>query len=119
MSLFKTTKYVHFHNNTDLTINISAWVDRSNVLQNSKIDPGAKHLLHSSVGEWHMDSMFCVDSEEYKMWKERGLTKHHIIGKFRSDPCARGEYSWLNPFECVYSEIPENKIVGLITLSIK
>jgi len=122
MSLFKTIKYVHFHNNTDLPVNISSWVDGSNTLQNSIIQPGAKHLIHSSVGEWHIDSMFHVDSEEYKIWKERGLSKHHIIGKFRSRPCASGNYSWLEydePFECIYVEVPENKVPGLITLSIK
>lgn len=116
------TKYVHFHNNTNLHVNISSWIDGSNTMQNKIIKPGAKHLIHSSVGEWHMDSMFHSGSEEYKIWKERGLTKHDIIGKFRSDPSAMCEYSWLDyddPFECVYSEIQDNKVVGLITLSIK
>ena len=84
-----------------------------------QIGPDEKKILHSSVGEWHMDSMF-NDHSDCDIWKTAGLGKHLIIGKFRSDPCASGNYSWMEyyePFECVYSEIANSgdEVKGLIT----
>ena len=122
MSIFKTTKYINFHNATEFPVNISAWVTGSNTLHSNIVNPGEKGILHSSVGEWHMDSMFCSDMEESKIWKERGLQKHLIIGKFRSEPCISGEYSFMEydePFSCVYTATPGRKIAGTITFMMK
>ena len=51
--------------------------------------------------------------DDRKIWKDNGLEKHLIIGKFRSSPCASGNYSWLDydePFQCIYTklDVPEN-----------
>jgi len=117
-SFREPTQCIHFHNNTDLPVNISAWQKNSNIMHSIVVRPQEKKILHSSVGEWHMDSMFNDDSE-CDVWKTAGLGKHLIIGKFRSDPCASGNYSWMEyyePFECVYSEIDsEENVKGLIT----
>jgi len=122
MSIFEPTKYIYFHNNTDLPINISAWVTGSNISKNQIIKPRTKGVLHSSVGEWHIDSMFDVSTEEAKIWREKGLEKHYNIGKFRSDPCASGKYSFMeytDPFLCIYSKNSEKKIKGTITFTMK
>jgi len=122
MSIFKRIKYVHFHNDTDLPIIIRSWVTGSNTLQHQIVKPREKGILHSSVGEWHMDSMFDVDTEEAKIWKERKLEKHHIIGKFRSNPFISGEYSSMEhdePFACTYSEIQGRDIKGTIVFTMK
>ena len=110
------TKYIYFHNDTDLPVQISAWVSGSNTLQVARIGPNEKNILHSSVGEWHLDSMF-ENKEDRNIWINAGLETHLIIGKFRSDPCAMREYSWMEynePFKCIYSETNE-QIKGLIT----
>jgi hypothetical protein len=113
----ETPIYIRFHNDTPFPIMINAWVKNSNVMKCLRIEKGEKRVLHSSVGEWHMDSM--LDSEEdRKSWTDAGLEKHLIIGKFRSSPCARGDYSWMEyyePFDCVYTEDSRDEVPGLIT----
>jgi hypothetical protein len=112
--------YIRFRNDTDLPILIHAWVKGSNTLDHCRVGPKTNILLHSSVGEWHMDSMFDALTEDRQLWIDAGLEKHLIIGKFRSSPCARGDYSWMEydePFECVYSYDKNQKVPGLITLT--
>jgi hypothetical protein len=117
-------KFIHFHNDTDLPIMMDSWVDGSNHLYCRKIDPRQKLVVHSSVGEWHLNAMF-RELEDRKLWNENGFEKKILVGKFRSKPCASGNYSWMEydePFECTYSKVEitdENKIGGLITFSIK
>lgn len=127
-SFFKTTKYVNFHNNSDLPIMIDSWIDGSNSLRCLRIGPQEKLIIHSSVGEWHVDSML-DDENDYKVWKELGLNRYVNLGKFRSDPCASGNYAWMeweHIFDCVYSECdptldPRSKepIIGLVTFVFK
>jgi hypothetical protein len=105
MSLFKNTKYINFHNNTSEDIIIEAWKEISCSLSSfdSKIiGPGEKHIIYSSVGEWIINNK-----------------KFYRIGKFRSDPCASGNYFWLDEdgYECVYTESNKNDIIGLMTFS--
>ena len=38
----QTIKYIYFHNNTDLPLMISSWVDGSNTLKSAKITPTKK-----------------------------------------------------------------------------
>jgi hypothetical protein len=111
--------YIRFHNDTDLPIQINAWIKGSNTLHECRVGPKTDVLLHSSVGEWHMDSMFYSD-EDRKPWIDAGLEKYRIIGKFRSSPCAQGDYSWMEydePFHCVYSYDKNQTVAGLITLT--
>jgi hypothetical protein len=115
----KTTEYIRFRNNTDLPINVGGFQDGR--LKEVKVGPFVEVILRSSVGEWHLDSMFQND-EDCKAWEDRGLQKYHTVGKFRSDPCALGNYSWMEyddgVFECVYTELlsTEDGIKGHITL---
>ena len=124
----KTTKYINFHNNSDLPIMIDSWIDGSNTLQCLKVGPGEKRVIHSSVGEWHVNSMFDED-DDWTMWKEHGLKSYVNLGKFRSDPCAIGEYSWMDwdhIFDCIYSKcdpillpMSSQPITGLVTFVFK
>lgn len=112
-------KYIHFHNNTELAVIIDSWIDGSSMLFSQKIEPREKCIVHSSVGEWHIHSMHNT-IEDVRAWKNSGLNHMYTIGKFRSEPCYSGNYSWLDyckPFECFYTklETPENDIMGLIT----
>ena len=109
MSIFKTTKLINFHNNTSEVIILETWTDVMPGLSSFKsktISPGEKLAIYSSVGEWYIsDNSYCN------------------IGKFRSDPCASGEYSWLEneDYKCIYNKTKgtENDINGLITFSKK
>ena len=123
----KIPKYIHFHNDTDLPIMVDSWIDNLSYLQYLKINPGEKIILHSSLGEWQINSMF-ENYDDRKIWIDKGLGKHTIIGKFRSYPSEAGIYSWLEDedvFQCVYSKINcennQNKkyIKGFVTFSQK
>jgi len=126
--LSKTTKYINFYNNSELPIMVDSWIDGSNSLRCLRVGPGEKLVIHSSVGEWHINSML-ADEEDYKLWREGGLKWYVNLGKFRSDPCARGNYSWMewdHIFDCVYSECDptvdsrsKEPITGLLTFVFK
>jgi len=115
-----TTKYIHFHNNTDLPICIDSWVDYSDYSQmvQLRIEAREKRVVYSSVGEWHLNCMF-NSIEDRKIWEDKGLGDCINIGKFRSNPCVSGNYSWMEDqlFECVYSEL-KNPTKGIITFSL-
>jgi hypothetical protein len=127
-SLFKTTKYVNFHNSSELPIMVDSWIDGSNSFRSLRVGPQEKLVIHSSVGEWHVNSML-VDEADYKPWREGALKWYVNLGKFRSDPCASGNYSWMeweHIFDCVYSKCdpvldPRTKepVVGLVTFVFK
>ena len=115
-------KYMYFHNDTDLPLMIDSWIENSNILYCRRIEAGEKSIVHSSVGEWHLNIMF-PNNQDYQLWEEKEpeFTKYNrcILGKFRSLCCAYGEYSWMEydePFHCDYSlsEPDENNISGLI-----
>jgi hypothetical protein len=120
--MFKEVKYINLHNDTDFPFMIDSWVDGSNKLQCLEVKPREKLVIHSSVGEWHMNSMF-FNSETRKIWVDKGLDYMILVGKFRSTPCASGNYVWMEydrtPFNCEYTEIenPENNIKGLMTIT--
>ena len=127
-SIFKTTKYINFHNKSELPIMIDSWVDGSNSLRCLRVGPGESIILHSSVGEWRVNSML-ADEKDYKLWREGGLERYINLGKFRSDPCASGNYSWMDwedIFDCIYSECEptvdsrsKEPIIGLVTFVFK
>jgi hypothetical protein len=108
----KVIKFIHFHNNTDLPIIISSWVDNSISINSLRVNPQEKLIIHSSVGEWHLHSMF-ESLEDRNIWEEKGLNKYLTIGKFRSTPCYSGDYYWgeyNNIFECKYNKIEKNDL---------
>lgn len=116
-----TYKYIYFHNDTDLPVLIESWVDGSSSTQIIRFDPKEKKVVHSSVGEWHIISMF-DNKEDNQKWKDAGLKHCCNIGKFRSRPCASNCYYWLDytdTFSCNYTDLEDDKdvsfIKGLIT----
>lgn len=123
MNFKETIKYINFYNDSELPLNIDSWIDGSNVLKTITVEPGQKLIIHSSEGEWYLHSMLQSEKKR-EIWRQKGLDKVFIIGKFRSQPCYLGKYAWLDYscFECVYSELlddNENKITGLMTFSLK
>jgi hypothetical protein len=119
----KEIKYIHFVNDTDLPLMIDSWVDGSTTLQCLRVGPREKLILHSSVGEWHMNAML-DDIQDRKLWDENPKLKHVIIiGKFRSQSCFSGNYSWLEYdglYDCIYSELdePVDGVKGVMTFSL-
>ena len=126
MNFKETIKYINFYNDSERPLNIDSWIDGSNVLKTITVEPGQKLIIHSSEGEWYLHSMLQSEKKR-EIWRQKGLDKVFIIGKFRSQPCYLGNYVWLDyssMFECVYSELlddvdNENNIRGLMTFSVK
>jgi len=122
---FKTTKFILFHNDTDLPVMVDSWVDGSCALKCLKVKPREKLVIHSSVGEWYLNGMLYEEEEDRKIWNDKGLQNHLLVGKFRSDPGASGNYSWMeyqdNVFNCVYSKLEnyqDTRVKGLMTFSL-
>lgn len=118
-------KYIYFQNNTDLPIEVSSWIDGSNILDCFTVNPYQKLKIHSSVGEWHLNIPH--GDSEFKVWKDKNLGIDRVnpyLGKFRSEACASGNYSWLNAmdvFDCIYSidKSNDDNINGLIIFTQK
>lgn len=122
LTIMETIKHIWFHNNTDVPIMIDSWVDGSSKLQCLRVSPLEKIIIHSSVGEWHLNSMF-RNRIDFALWNQSGLENYISLGKFRSQPCSRGDYVWLNYdnlFDCKYTELEEadENVKGIITFSI-
>ena len=115
-------KYIYFYNNTSLPVIIDSWIEGTNRLESVIIVANEKRIIHSSVGEWHLQSMFRTKKER-QLWTDAGLDDMLVIGKFRSSPCHSGNYSWMEyhkPFECVYTKLEESENVsGLMIFSLQ
>ena len=112
----KVDECIHFHNATPFPIMIDTWINTT--LESFKVPPHHLILLKSSVGEWHMNTMF-PNRKDRELWDQYKDLQHFThIGKFRNKPCIQGKYAWMEyeePFHCIYSEFSESQVKGLIT----
>jgi hypothetical protein len=114
----KVYECIHFHNATPFPLMIDTWINTK--VESFKVPPHHLILLTSSVGEWHMNTLF-PDRKDRELWDQhKGLRHFTQIGKFRNKPCAQGNYAWMEyekPFHCIYSELNDSQVKGLITFS--
>ena len=73
------------------------------------IEPDEEIILYSNTEEWYLNTYF-YDSNLIKKWNDKNLKIGEEIGKFRSSPCIKGKYSWMNNdlFDLIYND---NKIL--------
>lgn len=115
-------KHIIFKNASPFTVIVESFIDDSISSKCVRVSPEETVLVNSCVGEWHLHSM--LGREDRKIWDTLDNCRYKnisTIGKFRSNPCASGNYSWIDYdaiFDCVYSENSENVITGLITFSL-
>lgn len=120
--------HIIFNNKTDLPFDISTCkkvMDGLSSFKSEKVGPGQERLLdNSTTGEWHIELPY---GDDFKIWTEKGLESgymkpnevYHQIGKFRSQSCVSGNYSWITGtdiFLCKHAIDPETGI-GMITFS--
>ena len=119
--------HIIFRNKTDLPFHILTWkkiMDYLSEYKPEKISPEEERLLSNSItGEWDIKLPYDDDLE---IWTNKGLKEgfrknevYRQIGKFRSKPCAMGNYSWITGadiFLCEHS-IDEETGIGMITIS--
>lgn len=99
-----------FINETDLPIMVGSFMSVQNVeglnkFKEELVESGKKITITSSTGEWFISNHF--NEQIYKnMWVEKGLYKIYCSGKFRDQPCIRGEYSWMDTdlFNVIYEK---------------
>lgn len=96
---------INFHNKTNLPIMVEGWVRIShylNSLEGIIIYPNTECMVTSITGEWYMNTMF-MEIELSNMWNSAGFFDY-TIGKFKSEPCINGNYSWMynNHFDAIY-----------------
>ena len=120
--------HIILNNKTDLPFEVSTWkkvMDGLSEFEPEIIGSKQERLLdNSSTGEWHLTLPF---GDYFEKWTEKGLESGYMkpnevyyqIGKFRSQPCASGNYSWITGtdiFLCERTIDPETGI-GMITIS--
>ena len=97
-----------FTNETDLPVVVSSYKQIMKYLQRMEdviVRPGQTIEVTSTTCEWFLSCVGFTDEEDYKLWDcyDGSISR---IGKFRSEPCARGDYSWMNTdkFDAVYKD---------------
>ena len=87
-----------FVNNTPYPVIVETWMKTGlyglSQLREIIVSEYQEIQLYSLTGEWYITSMF-TNNEMANKWKIQNLPLTHI-GKFRSSPCARGDYHWMN-----------------------
>uniref|UniRef100_A0A6C0B0I8 Uncharacterized protein n=1 Tax=viral metagenome TaxID=1070528 RepID=A0A6C0B0I8_9ZZZZ len=122
MSATRCTEEIDFFNYSEFSVMLDFWIKDSNRLQSLLVKSCETCHLKSSIGEWHIHSMFPTEYKEHRIpWIERGFGEHRYIGKFRSDPCASGNYSWMDDaqvFSCVYASPQSDDKYGLVIFTL-
>jgi hypothetical protein len=106
MSQEELAKYFPtFINNSGLPINLETWQPDGPGLETTKtvlVKSGEKIVLPTSTGEWYLQAF--LDKEYADEWEAAKINPGYQIGKFRSKPCASGDYSWMDDdhFQIIY-----------------
>jgi hypothetical protein len=86
-----------FTNNFCLPVIIETWIKRFQGLSetlNTLVNIGETIDIHSETGEWTIHT-YITDCVICNNWRVFGLEPGFDIGKFRDQPCAKGDYSWI------------------------
>ena len=97
--------YPTFINNSGLPINVETWQLQAPGLETIKtvlVKSGEQIVLPSTTGEWYLQTF--LNNEFAYEWEAAGFRTGEEIGKFRSKPCASGDYSWMDnkTFQIIY-----------------
>jgi hypothetical protein len=101
MSQEELAKYFPtFINNSGLPINLETW--QQETTKTVLVKSGEKIVLPTSTGEWYLQTLLTEPFADE--WKAAKINPGYQIGKFRSKPCASGDYSWMDDdhFQIIY-----------------
>jgi hypothetical protein len=86
---------VTFMNASTFPVYMSGW--RNSRLEETYVPPDTTCMLRSDSGEFYADRCFPSSSPDWEKWQTiEEAAVPPSIGKFRSSPCARGDYSWMH-----------------------
>lgn len=98
---------INFINESGLPVLVESWLRNklgSSSLQAQCVMPNQTVKLESTTGEWYLNCMFTDDTlrSEWTKQNHQMLT----LGKFRSEPCMSGNYSWMEckEFNAIYKD---------------
>ena len=123
MSQEEQSKYFPtFINNSGLPINLETWQPDGPGLETTKtvlVKSGEKIVLPSTTGEWYLQTLLTKPFADE--WKAAKINPGDQIGKFRSKPCASGDYSWMDDerFQIIYDAKTRTAIFSEAPLSEK
>ena len=107
-------KTIEFFNSTIFPLSIDEW--RGNTILTRYVNPNETCVLFSETGEWYVHKTFYSEYKQAnEFWKKMGYGNiYPYLGKFRSEPCISGNYSWMDydKFDAVYDN-------GMIVLIMK
>jgi len=99
-----TIKSILFYNSTIFPVFVEGW--KRNQTYEQFVHPNEHCTVYSESGEWYIHKMFCSDNKEaLEFWKKMvPEITYSYLGKFRSEPCYQGDYSWMeyNMFDAVH-----------------
>ena len=104
MSQEEQAKYFPtFINNSGLPINLETW--QQETTNTVLVKSGEKIVLPSTTGEWYLQTFLTNPFADE--WKAANINPGYQIGKFRSKPCASGDYSWMDDerFQIIYDKV--------------
>jgi len=100
-----------FINKSGLPINLETWQKEKekekeglHAFNAVLVKPGDKVAFPSATGEWYLQN--CLYNEDAAEWIAAKIQSGYRLGKFRTYPCASGNYSWMNDdnFDILYDE---------------
>lgn len=89
---------VTFVNESDLPVMVEGWKEIMvglNQIHTVLVLPGEESTVSCITGEWFVTTFF-NESRYHNQWAIKKLQNLREIGKFRINPCAYGDYSWMD-----------------------
>jgi hypothetical protein len=115
-------KSILFKNETTLPVLVGTWMSTGiNGLSEFieiKVNGTEEIILYDSLtGEWIINSLFCINTPEYQIWKEQGYKQIEYIGKFRSKSCFSGNNTWIDTQQFTLNYFKNEKSIPNVILS--
>jgi len=90
------SKMIFKNNCKTLPIVVSSWIDKMPGLSECvdvTVPPNTEIEVESSIGEWIIGSLL-TGKENCDVWRSHKLGFNARMAKFRTTPCAIGNYTW-------------------------
>jgi hypothetical protein len=103
-----TKRFPTFINNSGLPINLETWQKKMEGLHSLNevlVKSDEQVIFPSTTGEWYLQNCL-YNKEDVAEWIAAKMKPGYRVGKFRDEPCASGNYSWMNDdaFDILYDK---------------
>jgi len=80
-----------------VAVNVATWksiMPGLSEMYSLLVGSGESVTMISNTGEWYVEN-FITDKAIEEQWEDLGYQTGIEIGKFRDDPCNKGNYTWV------------------------